>query len=207
MYEAAGSEQVISLSGVDSIPMETLKSFDYVALGHIHKPQRLGQNIHYSGSPIPLRFSETYPKSVMLLELKGGEISSRPLPVPVFRRLVQLRATEHNWREKVDELSPSTGLTPMVEVQLTLESPRAGLIDELKAALEERGFELLSFLPSYQGEHQGARRHERLFELSPLELFQEFYAVKFPDSPEVPQELFEDFRNLLEKVTDASSET
>jgi exonuclease SbcD len=44
IYEAAGSEQVITLSGVDSIPSEILKTFDYVALGHIHKPQKIAPN-------------------------------------------------------------------------------------------------------------------------------------------------------------------
>jgi hypothetical protein len=48
------------------------------------------------------------------------------------------------------------------------------------------------------------KKKENLFELSPVELFSEFYATKYPGSPEVPDEIKNDFKELLLKVKHAS---
>jgi len=149
--EAGGSEQVINLTGVNFIPLETLRSFDYVALGHIHKAQPMGKTIRYSGSPLAMRFSETsHPKSVVLLNLKGGELTQELLPIPLFRKLHCLSLNLENCLKKIQELPLCQDeLRPMVEIQITLTQPKVGLIDEIKKALEERGYEMLSYLPSY----------------------------------------------------------
>lgn len=207
MYEAAGSEQVISLSGVDSIPSDMLKAFDYVALGHIHKPQKIAPHIFYSGSPIPLRFSETQEKSVIIIEQNKGTFETQILRIPIFRQLVTIKASQGQWQKKLDQLEITSSLTPMVELQLTLNAPRMGLIDEIKKILEKKGMELLSYLPSYVGGAEVKSRGPKLFELSHTELFEEFYASKFPAAPQVPDELLQDFKILLEKVKDASSQT
>ena len=207
MFEAAGSEQVISLSGVDSIPVELLKGFDYVALGHIHKPQKVSANSYYSGSPIPLRFSETLQKSVVLLEGSQSGFKIETCPVPLFRALKIIKATELDWREKIQEMTLESPLTPMIEMQMTLSAPQVGLVDDLRKALESKKFELLSYLPTYSGELKKSQRHEKLFELSPLELFEEFYSVKYPESPDIPSELKDDFKMLLEKVKHAPPQT
>lgn len=204
IYEASGSEQVISLSGVDSIPSDLLKSFDYVALGHIHKPQRIAPNAYYSGSPIPLRFSETAKKSVVIMNVENDLIASDVLHIPVFRELINLKVNEENFRAKIKDLSKNSELTPMVEVQMELKAPRIGLIDEIKALLEEKGVELLSYLPLYQNQEKLERKNDKLFELSPLELFEEFYQTKFPESEGVPEDLLKDFKDLLSKVKNAS---
>ena len=195
---------MIGLSGVDSIPTEILKGFDYVALGHIHKPQRIGENSYYSGSPLPLRFSETAPKSVVIIEEENGKISSKPLLIPVFRNLFMVKTSESNFREDLARLEGQADLTPMVEVQIELTSPRVGLVDEVKDILSNKGMELLSFLPIYQISEKKERRGEKIFELSPLELFEEFYATKYPEAKSLPADLVEDFKSLLDKVKHAS---
>lgn len=52
------------------------EGFDYVALGHLHKAQKVGDNhIYYAGSPLAYSFSESSNKTVQLIELlKPGEI-------------------------------------------------------------------------------------------------------------------------------------
>lgn len=207
IFEAAGSEQVITLSGVDSIPAEILNGFDYVALGHIHKPQKISSNAYYSGSPIPMRFSETHKKSVMILEVKDKVITTSKLEIPLSRSLHIIKADENNWREKIATLEKRSELTPMVEMQLSLTQPMVGLIDEIKERILKKEMELLSYQPNYSGTEKKEKRHERLFELSPLEVFQEFYKHKYPDAPEVPRDLKEDFKELIQKVVNASDQT
>lgn len=206
-FKAAGSEQVISLSGLESIPNELFSGFSYVALGHIHKPQKAGPNAWYSGSPLPMRFSEIHPKSVIMMEVNGAELTTTHLPIPVFRDLFVVKTQEKDWKEKIQNLTQTSDLTPMVEVQINLAAPRVGLIDEIKAKLDEKGMELLSFFPLYADSVKTDHKHEKIFEMTSEELFNEFYATKFPEAPEVPEELRRDFLGLLEKVKHAPSET
>ncbi len=207
IFEAAGSEQVISLSGVETIPKDLLTSFDYVALGHIHKPQRIGEGMYYSGSPIPLRFSEGKEKSVVILNLNEKKMTCEIYAIPLSRQLLIIKATDENWREKIQALEIQGTLPPMAEVQITLETPRSGLIEEIKVELNKKGVELLSYLPSFNGQEKSKKRNHKLFELSAMELFEEFYLTKFPDSEIVPAELKADFAKLIEKVKHAPSET
>lgn len=205
VYEATGSEQVVSLSGVDSIPVDLLRTFDYVALGHIHKPQRIGDSIFYSGSPIPLRFSETAPKSVMILDV-NEKITSEKMLLPVFRPLHLVKATLESWREKLEALPDSESLTPVVEVQMDLAQPVLGISDEIREVLSKKNMELLSFLPQYAVSEIKKKRRSDLFDLGPMELFSEFYASKFPETESVPDDVKNDFAQLLSKVRHASQE-
>lgn len=71
--------------------------FDYVALGHIHKPQIVAgqKHIRYSGSPIPLSFSErTDTKQVLAVTFEDGLLQQiNPLPIPLYRPLVRFKGT------------------------------------------------------------------------------------------------------------------
>ena len=63
----------IKLGGMDNVDVSVYDAFDYVALGHVHRPQRVGRDtVRYSGSPLKYSFSEArYDKSVALVELGG----------------------------------------------------------------------------------------------------------------------------------------
>ncbi len=204
IYEAAGSEQVVSLSGVDSLPVEILRGFDYVALGHIHKPQKIADNAYYSGSPIPLRFSETAKKSVLILTVADKKIAIEKKAIPVIRPLHLIKATLDNWKERISALPEAEKLTPMVEIQISLPQPQLGLSEEIREILMHKGMELLSFIPLYGNSENTRKKKENLFELSPVELFSEFYATKYPHAPEIPEEIKNDFKDLLLKVKNAS---
>ena len=87
-----GAERDVHIGGLGLVGAEHFPAaFDYVALGHLHRPQVVGgrQHIRYSGSPVPLSFTEADDKQqVLLLEFKGaGAPTITSLPVPVARRL------------------------------------------------------------------------------------------------------------------------
>lgn len=67
--------EVISIGGLDNIDSSAFKDFDYVALGHIHGPQKVGRpTIRYSGSPLKYSFSEvSHKKSVTIVDLHEKE--------------------------------------------------------------------------------------------------------------------------------------
>lgn len=94
---ASASESVreIYVGALDAFPTSAFPSVDYLALGHIHRPQKVGglEHIRYSGSPIALSFDEAaQQKEVLLVDLgETGLEAVTPVPVPVFQPLVALR--------------------------------------------------------------------------------------------------------------------
>jgi exonuclease SbcD len=86
------SERALTVGTSPRVATSTFDGFDYVALGHLHKPQVVGDPTRrYSGSPLPYSFSERHDKQVVLVELDGGGAArTSELVVPVGRRVVTL---------------------------------------------------------------------------------------------------------------------
>ena len=93
--ERSDSED-ISVGGMDNIDAEVFDGFDYVALGHIHRPQNVGsKKIRYCGTPLKYSFSEArHEKSVTVTELgKKGDIVLRTVPLIPLHEMTELRGT------------------------------------------------------------------------------------------------------------------
>jgi exonuclease SbcD len=70
-------------------------AIDYLALGHLHVPQLIGQAAtrRYSGSPIPMGYGEARQQKIVLLaEFTGREATVRERPVPCFQKLERIQA-------------------------------------------------------------------------------------------------------------------
>ncbi len=84
--ERSDSEQLmISVGGLDSIDAGLVMAFDYVALGHIHRPQKIGSSkIRYCGTPLKYSVSEaSHEKSITMVTLgeKGAEAIIETIPL------------------------------------------------------------------------------------------------------------------------------
>lgn len=203
MFEAGGSEQVIALTGIESIPPECFENFKYVALGHIHKPQRIKDHVYYSGSPLAMRFSEKDQKSVLIIDTKD-DFKIIKKEIPTFRKVRSIKATEENLMEKLNALEANPGLQGVVEVEVTLASPRMGLIDKIKTVLDKKNYELLSFQPVFINEETPKKDKNKIFELSTNDLFKEFYLTKYSQEKEVPADIISDFNQILERAKNAA---
>ncbi len=135
----------IHIGGLGAVNADIFpKYFSYIALGHLHRPQKVGpqEDRRYSGSPIPLSFSESHDiKEVRLLEFSGDKlIKNEPLEIPVTRKLYRLKtsyedlestltnfqpgASEYpHWVELVVEADDSVGNFNEVIEKLTREKP------------------------------------------------------------------------------------
>lgn len=92
---ASESESVreIYVGSLEAYPSNAFPAADYVALGHIHRPQKVGglEHIRYCGSPIQLAFDETANKEMLLVEMEEtGLRTITPLPIPCFQALVSV---------------------------------------------------------------------------------------------------------------------
>lgn len=93
--EATGSERSISVGGVETVSASAFDGVDYVALGHLHSPQTLAENVRYSGSPLPYSFGErSHRKAVWLVDVDAAGVATvERLDLPVVRGLSQLTGT------------------------------------------------------------------------------------------------------------------
>lgn len=90
------ASEEVSVGGTDNVDADVFDGFDYVALGHLHSPQRAGRDtVRYCGTPLAYSFPEAeQEKSVTVVELKEkGTVSLRTLPLTPLRRLGELRGT------------------------------------------------------------------------------------------------------------------
>ena len=80
--------EVLSIGGLDNIDASVFDSFDYVALGHIHRPQKIGRDeVRYCGTPLKYSFSEcNHKKSITCMEIKEkGNITITQIPLHPVR--------------------------------------------------------------------------------------------------------------------------
>lgn len=85
-----GSERSIQLGGSYMVGGDIFpETADYIALGHVHKPQKVPgcPNARYSGSPLPFNIKETsFHKQVISVELRAGSpCVIHELPLPVYK--------------------------------------------------------------------------------------------------------------------------
>jgi exonuclease SbcD len=86
--------EYLSVGGLDSVDVSAFDAFDYVALGHIHRSQRIGRDtVRYAGSPLKYSFSEVlHHKSATIIELKAkGELTFRQHPLIPLRDMREIK--------------------------------------------------------------------------------------------------------------------
>jgi len=125
----------------DHFPVE----FNYIALGHIHRPQVVNkmEHIRYSGSPIPLSFSENEDlKQVLILEFKDGELLSlKPHEVPCGRKLIRIKGRIEEVKAKILKLEdPGLKYRPWVDLQIETEATILDLDQQLAELQQQRPF-------------------------------------------------------------------
>lgn len=88
--------EVFSVGGVDNIDASVFDKFDYVALGHIHRSQRIGRDtIRYCGSPLKYSFSEiNHKKSVTLVNVKEkGCVETEQIPLIPLHEMSEIKGS------------------------------------------------------------------------------------------------------------------
>lgn len=94
---ASDSVREIYVGSLEAFPTNAFPPAAYIALGHIHRPQKVGglEHIRYCGSPIALSFDEAkQQKEVLLVELDSSGLRQiTALPVPRFQPLLSLRGS------------------------------------------------------------------------------------------------------------------
>lgn len=142
------SEREIHIGGLGAIAPDSFQDrFSYVALGHLHRPQAVGddERVRYAGSPIALSFSEAEDvKAVRILDVSEDGVEQQSLPIPVYRQLVQIRTTSAELETALKKFQPeSCEFRAWVEVVVEDASLEADLIARVQSLTEGRDFDVL----------------------------------------------------------------
>lgn len=199
--QTAGSEAV-NVGGVDNIGAEVFATFDYTALGHIHRAQNVGsERVRYSGTPLKYSFAEwQQEKSVTLVELgEKGSVSVTALPLAPLRDLRKLRGSyeELMSREFYDELPKDSDglLRDFYHLTLTDEEDVPDAVQKLRSVY--KNLLQLEYDNKRTRTDNAIEGAERVVEKSPLELMEEFYQLQNNQALSEKQRAY--LQGLLEK--------
>ncbi|WP_456269859.1 exonuclease SbcCD subunit D C-terminal domain-containing protein [Kushneria sp. AK178] len=210
------SERPIVIGGEESLSASLFPAeIAYVALGHLHKPQRVGSDhIRYSGSPLALDFSEThYPHQVLEVTLEGehlGDVTTLPVPRAVaMHRVGPLPLDEVLEALTSAELPDDTTTDlpreqwPWLDVRVVLDAPRVDLRPLIERTLKGRAVRLVSITTRVSQPPPSPQEHESLEALGPADLFSRTWAREYGDPP--PDDVMQDVQTLLQALLDDES--
>ena len=166
------------IGGVDQIPAEVFDGFDYVALGHLHSPQKLcGGRVCYCGSPIKYSLSEEKQRKAALM-VNLGENGALTIEEKPFAPLHDLRTVQGELAQVSD---PERFTQDYVFAVLTDEQL---LLDPIGALRITYPHLLGMRLQNSRTNEQAAVMEEMDAEsFTPLEHFLQFYQVQNHDQP------------------------
>ena len=208
------SERSLIIGNAEALPASLFgPSISYVALGHLHKPQRVNgeERIRYCGSPIPLSFSEIgYQHQILDVQLDGETlVSVEPRLIPRAVNLQRIGpAPLAQVLEQLAELPDIDLLAdpqrqPWLEVRVKLDEPQPDLRQQIETALQGKSVRLVRIAAEYAG--SGRRTDEddangliELDQLTPRELFSRAWQENY--GSEADEQTLNDFALLLQEV-------
>ena len=212
---ASSNESVreIYVGSLEAFPTNAFPPADYIALGHIHQPQKVGglDHIRYSGSPIALGFDEAHQtKQVLLVDVnEDGLQAITPLPVPVFQTLVAVRGSLTELAETLKTIAADADQERASWLDITI------VEDDYLADLPARVQALTEGLPvqvlriKRQRGNAAAQLHneamESLDELTPQDVFARRLAQESVEPP-LQQALTDRYQAVVQALTAADGD-
>jgi exonuclease SbcD len=182
---------------------------DYVALGHIHKPQIVGlPHIRYSGSPISLSFSEKMDqKQVVILDVQNGTLNTETLEIPAFRRLVTFEGTLTEVKDQISSYQHQSLLTDLAELIVKEENENVQTIRELDDLLSretENGLDIvkgkLEFVNKILGTSSFMGKGENVSDFQPEQLFEK--RLDLEENLTNRTDLVNAFKEIMEQINE-----
>ncbi len=208
---ASSNESVreIYVGSLEAFPTAAFPPVDYVALGHIHKPQQVGglAHIRYCGSPIPLGFDEArQQKEMLLVDLSAdGLVGVTVLPVPRFQPLLSVSGNLAELALALVAAAAQGSLEKPVwlEVSVSEDDYLADLPARIEALTQGLAVEVLRVrrLRGNVAAAMAGELSETLDELSPDEVFARRLAQEAL-TPELQQALHQRYRAVVTSLAE-----
>lgn len=193
--------------GSDAFP----DNLDYVALGHLHIPQRVNkqERIRYSGSPIAMGYGEANQQKIMIMvEIDEGlhsdeRLRTQDIAVPKFQTLARIQGS---LKEILSALAQMPDKPVWVEVDYTGQEIVADLREQIEVAIANTQIEVLRIKNNRIVQQTLAAQHteESLDDLDVYQVFDRCLdAANIP--PEQRESLIVSYREIIQEVTQEDS--
>ena len=190
------SEEIL-VGGLDNIDASVFSAYDYVALGHIHTPQKVGrETIRYCGTPIKYSFSEAAKdKSVTIVELaEKGKVQIQEHILKPLHDLREIRGTYEELTARKNYAD--TDVEDYLHITLTDEEDIMDVMDKLHTIYPNIMKLDYDNLRTRNSNHiSGA---DPLQEKSPAELFEAFYQLQNNQNMTVQQKEY--IAQMIDKI-------
>ncbi|MGK0305448.1 MAG: exonuclease SbcD [Gammaproteobacteria bacterium] len=206
----------IYIGTLDGFAADGFPPADYIALGHIHKPQIVAKSEHirYCGSPIPLSFDELgTQKQVMLVEFSEAlRTSLQPISIPIFQPMLVIKGDLAKIEKALQQLNADAKADIKVDigaqpVWLCLEVDTQDYLSDLQQRIQTMtqglNVEVLQLRRTRNQRRQllSQMQSETLAELTPEDVFEKRLAMEtFDKSPEVDSEKTDVHHTTLQQV-------
>ncbi|PWD58834.1 exonuclease subunit SbcD [Pectobacterium parmentieri] len=184
---ATASESVrdIYIGTLDAFPAQAFPPADYIALGHIHRPQRVTKSDHirYSGSPIPLSFDELgSEKSVCLVSfIPDAPPKIDTLPIPVTQPMQLIKGSLSDIEQQLATFQNYQGDKPVwLDIELNTQDYLSDMQKRIQAMTEHLHVEVLLLRRTREQRLQAITRQDKetLNELSVHDVFERRLATE-----------------------------
>ncbi|MCP4595806.1 exonuclease subunit SbcD [Neptuniibacter sp.] len=206
--KSSESVRDIYIGSLEALPVTAFPPADYIALGHIHRPQVVSssEHIRYSGSPIPLSFDElSSQKQVVLVEFDADKNRTvTPIDVPMFQPMQVVRG-DLNGIEKQLQSLPESEQPIWLSIEVEAQDYLNDLQQRIKALTEELNVEVLLLRRARTQRQKQIQREkkETLDELNPVEVFERRLAQESFDTESDEERLLrlrESFQQIMIEV-------
>lgn len=178
---ATASESVrdIYIGTLDAFPAQAFPPADYIALGHIHRPQRVTQSEHirYSGSPIPLSFDELNSEKSVCLVSFAPDVPSKIdiLPIPMTQPMQLIKGSLSNIEQQLATFKNYQGDKPVwLDIEINTQDYLSDMQKRIQAMTENLPVEVLLLRRTREQRLQAITRQDKetLNELSVHDVFE-----------------------------------
>ncbi len=192
----------ISVGGSDNVDASVFEEFDYVALGHIHKPQRITDKIRYCGTPLKYSFSEAnHIKSVTVLNISKNHMAIDEIPLVPLRDMKEI---EGNYLDiTLKSYYENLNTNDYYHITLNDEEDIPDAIGKLRSIYPN--IMKLDYNNTRTRNNNVIFSDNEIEHKNPLELFDEFYQLQ---NNQPLSEIQKDFsRELMENIWGENYET
>ncbi|WP_135458484.1 exonuclease subunit SbcD [Vibrio echinoideorum] len=174
----------IYVGNLDGFAADGFPNADYIALGHIHRPQVVAkrEHIRYCGSPIPLSFDELKSqKQVCVVEFVEGERTISQLSVPTFQPLAEIKGDLSEIESQLNQyIGLEEGQSVWLSIEVQAQDYLSDLQERMRALTEGLNVEVLQLRRARERRNQSLEQEsaETLAELTPMDVFEKRIALE-----------------------------
>ena len=191
--------EVLSLGGIENVDVSNFNDFDYVAIGHVHRPQKIGRDTaRYAGTMLKYSFSEiNHNKTVSIIEIKEkGDININLVQLNPLRDMREIKGPLEELIKPENYESGNTN--DYIKAVITNEEPVYDAIGQIRRIYPNTLKLEIRYSKTISNVEEQNINLENIKKKTELELFADFY--KSQNNVELDERQTEIIKNIISEV-------